>query len=79
MINGEFVCNDYSPNILATDIPLSANKIKYICATGIPPYYGRFVGMVGIFLSRIPTADEVDQLRVLTKKLSTEVYEHELK
>jgi len=79
MINGEFVCNDYQPNMLAAEIPQSNTKIKHICATGIPPYYGRFIGLVGIFLNRVPTSEEVDQLRVLTKKLSLIVYERELR
>lgn len=79
LINGEFVCDEYTQTGLASEMPETSKVIGYVCATGIPPYYGKFVGSVNIYLKRKPTSEEFDQLRVLARNLSTTVYERELK
>jgi hypothetical protein len=79
LINGDFVCDDYTQLGLASEMPESAEIITTVCSTGIPPYYGKFVGAVNVYLKRKPTSEEFDQLRVLAKNLSTTVYDRELK
>jgi hypothetical protein len=79
LINGEFVCNSYTSTGLATEMPEAAKYAVHVCSSGIPPYYGKFIGSVHVFLKRTPTVDEVDQLRVLVKHLSTIVFEKELR
>jgi len=79
LINGEFTCYDFSTTLLATQMPLLQDKISYACSSSIPPYYGKFVGTVTIFLKRVPTAEEIDQLRVMSNILSEIIYNKELK
>jgi hypothetical protein len=79
LINGEFVCDEYTQSGLASEMPDTSKVVQYVCSAGIPPYYGKFVGSVNIYLKRKPTTEEYDQLRVLAKNLSTIVYERELK
>lgn len=79
LINGEFVCNSYTATGLGVEMPDAAKYAVHVCSSGIPPYYGKFIGSVNVFLTRTPTTEEIDQLRVLVKHLSTTVYEKELR
>jgi hypothetical protein len=79
LINGEFNCYDFSTSILLLQIPSLQDKIAYSCVNSIPPYYGKFVGMITIYLKRPPTSEEVDQLRVMSNILSEIIYDRELK
>lgn len=77
LINGEFICNPYKETIAAKLVPDSVKYITTLCANGIPPYYGKFTGIVGVYLKREPTSEEVDQIRALTKNLSEQIYDKE--
>lgn len=79
LINGEFICNPYVDTIGARIVPESTKFISTVCANGIPPYYGKFTGIVSIYTKRPPTPEEIDQLRTLAKTLSTTIYEKEFK
>jgi hypothetical protein len=79
MLNGEVVCGPYIDTILSIEMPDSTKYVKAICSTGIPPYFGKFIGVVGLYLKREPTQAEVDQLRIVVKNLSTMIAEKEFK
>jgi hypothetical protein len=79
VIDGDFICNKYDGSIIATVLPDTKSYIKSVCVTGIPPYYGKISGMISIFTNRPPTPEEVDQLRVLSRNLSTVIYNADLK
>jgi hypothetical protein len=79
LINGEYVCTIFKDTITYKLIPMAENHIKTICSSGIPPFYGKFSGIVSVFTKRIPTIEEIDQLRGLTKNISAIVYERDFK
>lgn len=79
LINGEFVCVPYLETIGYRLVPDSAKYITTICSVGIPPFYGKFSGIVSIYINKTPGAEEVDQLRILAKTISTQVYEKDFR
>jgi len=79
LINGEFVCHKYINTIGSVDLPDTRNYIDTVCANGVPPYYGKIIGVVSIFTKREPIPEEVDQIRVLTRNLAILIYDKELK
>lgn len=79
LINGEFLCNDFNGSIGAKYAPETVDYIHTICSNGIPPFYGKFTGIISVYLGKKPTAEEVDQVKTLSKKLSSIIYENDLK
>lgn len=77
VINGEFICTKYSDTISAQIYPETKKSIETICISGIPPYYGAFNGVVGIITKRALTTDEIDQLRVISRNISSTIYDKE--
>jgi GAF domain-containing protein len=79
LINGDFVCNTFKETIVAKLVPEGEKYVHTICANGIPPRYSKFAGIIGVYLSREPTPEEVDQIRTLARQLSSEIYDHDLR
>jgi hypothetical protein len=67
-INGEFVCSDFKVTQAAKYL-IGVNA-KYVCATAVPPIYGKFRGTVVAVLKVIPDADETTRLKILLRDLS---------
>jgi len=79
LINGEFICNPYSETIANKLAPEGGKFVKTVCANGIPPYYGKFAGIISIYLKKPPTAEEVDQIRFLAKDMSAKIFDKDIK
>lgn len=79
LINGGFVCSAYEETLSARILPSTTRYIKTSCGNSIPPFYGKFTGYVVIYLNKVPTRDEVDQIRMLAKNLSAMIYENDFK
>lgn len=79
LINGEFVCVQFHETMSAKILPAADQYIKTTCSTGIPPFYGKFSGVVSVYTKRTPSAEEVDQIRGLAKNISAIVYERDLR
>lgn len=79
LINGEFICNPIQETIAGQLAPDITKYITTVCTTGIPPFYGKFTGIVGVYTRREPTPAEVDQLRNLVKTLSADIYDNDFK
>lgn len=78
LINGEFICVPFESTQIQRLFPSSLQYIKYSCANGIPASYGRFTGVIIIELNRPPKPDEIDQIRIFAKTLSTVIYDNDL-
>jgi hypothetical protein len=79
LINGEFICTPYKDTIAYKLVPDASQAVEYVCANGIPPYYGKFTGIVSLYLKNKPTDAEVDQLRTLSRDLSISVFERDFR
>ncbi len=67
LVNGDFVCTPYKDTLSAKLVPESIPYIKTLCAGPVPPLYGRFTGIISIYLSREPATIETEQVRSLSK------------
>lgn len=79
LINGEFICNPYKDTIQYKLAPEADKVITTVCANGIPPYYGRFSGIISIYLKRPPTPEETSQLRIMAREVATSIFERDIK
>lgn len=79
LIYGEYACYPYKQTFGYKFLPSAEKHISTVCSHGIPPFYGRFSGIVVIYLTREPTPEEYFQVRSIAKELSTKVYEKDFK
>lgn len=79
LINGESICYDFDTSIIPRYLPEINRYIDTICSTGIPPFYGKFTGMIVLYLTRSPSPEEVFQVKNLAKKLSVTIFENDLR
>jgi hypothetical protein len=79
LINGEFVCVPYSDTLVFRIVPESGKYISTVCESGIPPLYGKFTGIISVYLKINPAPEEVDQIRALAKGLSASIYEKDFR
>jgi len=73
VMNQEFVCGPFKDTVAYKYAPMAANKIKIVCAVSIPPSFGKFKGIVGIYLKEDPTEIQKDQIRIYIKNISEDV------
>lgn len=74
IINGEFACGNFTDGGNGAMFPGLQNRMPFICRTSLPPYYGQFSGYITVTLNRVPTPSELDELKVETLNISTEIY-----
>lgn len=79
LINGEFICTPFADTTGFKILPAAGKFIATSCSAGIPPYYGQFIGAVTVYLKHSPKPEELDQLRIMVKSMSSMIYEQELK
>ena len=70
IMNGEIVCLPFAETLPAKLAPAATKRVNTICASSIPPGYGRMTGILTIYLKSKPTDIEIDQLRVLSRNVS---------
>lgn len=79
LINGEFICNPFNETIAYKIMPSASKYISYVCANGIPPLYSKFTGLITVYTNRIPIPEEIDQIRTMTRNLSSSIYDRDFK
>jgi hypothetical protein len=75
IINGQVDCQPFEKNIVSQRIPELAGKVSMLCSVSIPPYY--FSGYLTLWLTRIPTPREMEDLRADARSLSSDIYDME--
>ena len=78
LINGEFLCRPFGDTVSARAAPDAEQYVKMTCSNGIPASYGRFTGLIVVYLKRLPKADEYDQIRSLARTMATTIFERDL-
>lgn len=79
LVNGNFVCRPYKETLAAKLVPESISMITTVCSGPIPPFYGRFSGIINIYLSREIRPVEVDQVNTLSKRLGLLIYNNDFR
>ena len=79
LVNGDFVCTPYKDTLSAKLVPETVPYIKTLCAGPVPPLYGRFTGIISIYLSRELSPLEAEQVRTLSKNLGLLIYNNDLR
>ncbi len=75
LISGEFVCVPYRESSAYTYAPEAESIVSTVCATGIPPSYGEFTGILTIYLKDKPDKDFTEQLFLLSRSLSVRIFD----
>lgn len=78
-LNGEFACYKYEETFKNRSLPQGASIAPYVCNISLPPYYGEFSGFITFGLIDAPTAAEIDALRLVGTRISTEIYTRNFK
>lgn len=78
LINGQLACIDFKDTTAGKYMPEAAEFSPTVCSTGIPPFYGRFTGIVAVHLKRSPTIEEIDQIRSFAKKVAATIYDRDI-
>lgn len=73
VMNQEFVCSPFKETIAYRYAPAAGDKIKVVCAISIPPSFGEFKGIVGIYFKEEPDEIQRDQIRLDIKNISEDV------
>ena len=74
VLNNELVCSRFQDTSWNRFFPDLAKISPVICRLAIPPFYGRFVGILTFGLDRQPTRAEVDLIRLEASRLAVEIY-----
>lgn len=74
VLNNEFVCSRTSDTIFQRIFPFIIKEVPVVCRLAIPPFYGRFVGIITIGLTTYPTKSELDALRLEVARYAVEIY-----
>jgi hypothetical protein len=79
LINGDIICSPYSKTTTAVLVPASVQHINTVCMSSIPPVYGKFAGIISIHLKQSPSSIELDQIKTMSKVLSSTIYDRDLR
>lgn len=78
LLNGEFVCSPYLSTLAGHVMPEGAVVATTVCATGIPPEYGKFSGIITVYLKREPTEEERQVLESSMRDLANKIYKNDI-
>lgn len=78
LINGDFVCYNYRDTPASRLYVLSPRNITTVCSISIPPYYGRFIGYMNLYLTRNPASEDMTVVRQFARDLSLRVFESDV-
>lgn len=75
LIRGEFSCSKIVPQSSDSRFgKFIGHQVQFTCRVPIPPSYGNLIGFVVFHLSREPTEQELDELRLESYTISMHIY-----
>jgi hypothetical protein len=74
VLNNEFSCTRTPDTVFGKIFPFVVSEIQVICRLAVPPFYGRFVGILTIGVNSQLTKSELEAIRLELARLSTEIY-----
>jgi len=79
LVNGDFICTPYKETLSAKLVPDTVPYVATLCAGPVPPLYGRFTGIISIYLKKEPTPIEIEQIRNIARTIGLLVYNNDLR
>jgi hypothetical protein len=74
VLNNNFVCSKFEDTVYQRHFPEIRERMPYICRIAVPPFYGRFVGLLTFGLRAEPTKEQLAQLKLEASRLSIQMY-----
>lgn len=74
VIDGKFTCERYEDMLSVPMLSDARSAQPEICLISLPPYYGEFSGYIVFGLTKIPTQAERDEIMIMAKSLSNEIF-----
>ncbi len=78
LVNGEFICSDFTSTLAAKIYARASNSIVMICSISIPPLYGKFSGYLNIYVKRQPDNNDRDVIRQTAREISERIYVNDI-
>lgn len=79
LVNGNFICTPYKEIHTSKLVPDSALIINTVCSGPVPPFYGRFSGIINIYLAREPKSIEIEQIKTVARRLGLSIYNNDFR
>lgn len=74
VLNNEFSCVPYTDTIYQRLFPDLGPRMPTVCRLAIPPFYGRFAGILTFGLEVVPSKAEQDSIRLEASRIAVEIY-----
>lgn len=74
VLNNQFSCTKTDDTTFGLLFPQMSKKLPYVCRLAVPPYVGEFAGFVTIALTREPSQNEIETLKIELTRISIEFY-----
>jgi len=74
LMNHEFDCVAFKDALSYRLVPESEHHITTVCSISIPPAFSEFKGIVAVSLSKVPTRDEREILKIMLIGMSDRIY-----
>jgi hypothetical protein len=74
LVNHEIVCTPMSETMTYRVYPEVGKYVSTMCAVGVPPSYGKFVGIIGIMLRTPPTETELSIIESSLRHMAMDVF-----
>lgn len=74
VLGNDFVCSSSKNTIYEKYFDDANKEIPIICRLAIPPFYGRFVGILAFGLQHLPDPLEKNSLKLEASRLAVEIY-----
>lgn len=74
ILQNEFVCSP--PNVMESDglSELTTSQTDYVCKIAIPPFYGRFVGVLTVGVKGQLTDEVKFNVKTIAANIATTIY-----
>lgn len=74
VLQNEFICNKFDETTFKNHSPELKQQADYICRIAIPPFYGRFVGILSIGVKGEISDDVKFSVRAMTANIAATIY-----
>jgi hypothetical protein len=74
VLDNKFHCVKTEDTVYMRFFPDMPKTLPYVCRLAVPPFAGQFAGFATLFLTRQPSASDVEALKIELTRISIEMY-----